>query len=109
MTAADDRTVGELARGLEAIVAEVKAVRSDIANLSTTFTPREVHDLALGGVKIDIRRQEEDIKGLEKRQEATEKELDRRFRQAVLLTLTSLAGPLTVGIVLFVLNRLVTP
>lgn len=126
--AMDEIDIGELVRNLAALSAAVERINDKLDNLSMQFTPREVHDLALGGVKIDIRRiDEQSSKDAEElRREATEldarldtqdrtvdarfaeleRETARRFRQLVTIIATSVLGPLTVALVLYVLTSL---
>ncbi len=101
----DDRSLGELARGQDAILQRLDTLNSKIEGLSTTYTPREVHDLAVGGMKVDLRRHDEELAKVEKRVEDAERETNRRFRQAVTLTLTAVAAPLTVGLILYLLSQ----
>lgn len=126
--AMDDIDIGELVRNLAALTSAVERINDKLDNLSMQFTPREVHDLALGGVKIDIRRIDE--QSTQKAQElvATAAELDarldaqeravaarfatlqeetaKRFRQLVIAIVTSVLAPLTVALVLYVLTSL---
>jgi chromosome segregation ATPase len=126
--AMDEIDIGELVRNLAALTSAVERINDKLDNLSTQFTPREVHDLALGGLKIDIRRLDEErattarewreaVNELDDRQDdherktaerfaAADVEVARRFRQAVLVAITSLLAPLTIGIVLLVLTSL---
>lgn len=113
----DDFSIGELVRNLAALTVAVQAMNDKIDGLSNQYTPREVHDLALGGVKIDIRRIDEErvndatelrktAAELDRRLDEAEREVARRFRQSVLLIVTALIGPLTVAIVIYVLTTL---
>jgi hypothetical protein len=104
--AIDEIDTGELVRNLAALTSAVERINDKLDNLSTQFTPREVHDLALGGVKIDIRRLDETVGELDKRVDEQERETARRFRQNVLITVTSLLAPLTVALVVYVLTQL---
>ncbi len=105
----------ELARMLRALTKLVEDLRAEIKGLSSTYTPREVHDLALGGIKIDIRRIDEQSQkeaaaltraanDLDGRLDEQEREVSRRFRQSVILVVTALLAPLTVGLVIYVLT-----
>jgi tetrahydromethanopterin S-methyltransferase subunit G len=102
----DDFSVGELARLITSLTLAVERLQAEIRGLSTTYTPREVHDLALGGVKVDIRRIDETVDKLEDRIDDAEAETNRRFRQAVWLVAGSLLFPLTVALVIYVLTTL---
>lgn len=126
--AMDDIDIGELVRNLAALTAAVERINDKLDNLSMQFTPREVHDLALGGVKIDIRRIDEqsgkDAEELRRtaseldtrldtqernvaaRFAELERETARRFRQLVIVIVTSVLAPLTVALVLYVLTSL---
>ena len=114
-----DDTIGpaELARMLRALTKLVEDLRAEIKGLSSTYTPREVHDLALGGVKIDIRRIDEQSRveatelrktadELDRRLDEQEREVSRRFRQSVILVFTALLAPLTVALVVYVLTSI---
>lgn len=102
----DEFNVGELARNIAALVVTVERINEKLDNLSQQFTPREVHDLALGGVKIDIRRLDETVGKLDERVDEQERETARRFRQAVTITVTSVLAPLIVALVIYVLTQL---
>lgn len=102
----DDFNVGELARNIAAMTVAVEKINEKLDNLSLQFTPREVHDLALGGVKIDIRRIDETVVKLDGRVDEQERETARRFRQAVTITVTSVLAPLIVALVVYVLTQL---
>lgn len=104
----------ELSRMLKALTRLVEELRTEIR---TTTTPREVHDLALGGVKIDIRRIDETSQKeaeqlrktaseLDLRLDEQEREVARRFRQSAILVVTALLAPLTVGLVIYVLTSI---
>lgn len=119
--AMDEIDIGELVRNLAAISVAVERINDKLDNLSMQFTPREVHDLALGGVKIDIRRIDEqsgkDAEELRRtageldtrldaqernvaaRFAELERETARRFRQLVIVIVTSVLAPLTVALV----------
>ncbi len=95
----------------------VERINDKLDNLSQTFTPREVHDLALGGIKIDVRWIEQQqlndkdesqtsVRELAARQVEQERETARRLRQAVTITFTSLLAPAVVALVVFVLTQL---
>lgn len=115
--AAQDFDLGELARLISALTVTVDKLSDKVDGLGKEFTPREVHDLALGGIKIDIRRIDEqhgeDAKALRKtadeldrRLDEQEREVARRFRQSVLLIITAVVGPLTVALVIYILTSL---
>lgn len=104
-TADDDRSLGELARGQDAILARLDSLTDKIDGLSTTYTPREVHDLAVGGMKVDIRRLDEEKDKLERRAEDIEREINRRYRQNVTLTISVLLAPLTVALIIYMLSQ----
>jgi hypothetical protein len=126
--AIDEVDIGELVRNLAALTSAVERINDKLDNLSTQFTPREVHDLALGGVKIDIRRIDEQLTqaaaelrattaDLDRRQDeqerktaerfaAAEREAAKRFRQLVYAIAFSVLAPLTVGVVLMFLTSL---
>ena len=115
--AEDDFNVGELARNIAAMTIALERINEKLDNLPSQFTPREVHDLALGGVKIDIRRIDEErgadaaelrktARELDQRLNDQEREVARRFRQAVTITVTSVLAPLTVALVIYVLTQL---
>jgi CHASE3 domain sensor protein len=76
--AIDEVDIGELVRNLAALTSAVERINDKLDNLSTQFTPREVHDLALGGVKIDIRRIDEQSTQAAADLRAAVAELDRR-------------------------------
>jgi tetrahydromethanopterin S-methyltransferase subunit G len=105
--AEDDFNVGELARLIASLTQTVDRLNEKIDNLATVYTPREVHDLALGGVKVDIRRLDESVGVLDKRVDEQERETSHRFRQAVTITFASLLFPLVVALVIFVLTQMV--
>lgn len=102
----DDFNVGELARNIAAMTLALQRINEKLDNLPAQFTPREVHDLALGGVKIDIRRLDETVDQLDRRVDDQERETSRRFRQAVTITVTSVLAPLIVALVIYVLTQL---
>lgn len=115
--ATDDVDIGELVRNLAALTSSVDRINDKLDNLSMQFTPREVHELAVGGMKIDLRRIDEErvtsvrelrrtTDALDSRLDEQEREVARRFRNSVLVTITSLLAPLTVALVVFVLTRL---
>ena len=111
-------TAAELARIVQTLARVVEDLRIEIRGLSTLYTPREVYDLGMGGVKIDVRRIDEqhtiEARKLEKtadeldrRLDAQEREHDKRFRQTVLLIVSAVVAPLTVALIIYVLTALV--
>jgi hypothetical protein len=104
-TSDDDFNTGELARNIATLTVVVERLAEKVDTLSTVYTPREVHDLALGGVKVDIRRLEHEQRDLEKRVDDQERETNRRFRQSVTITVTSLLAPLIVALIVYVLTQ----
>lgn len=105
MSAADDRSLGELGRGFDALATKIDALGTKIDGLSTTYTPREVHDLAIGGMKIDLRRLDEEREKTELKVVGLESEINRRFRQGVTITFTSVLAPGTLAAIFFVLDK----
>jgi tetrahydromethanopterin S-methyltransferase subunit G len=99
------RSLGEIARGLDTLVSRIDNLTDKIDSLSTTYTPREVHDLALGGVKVDLRRIDESLGKIDQRIDEAERETNRRFRQGVTLTISVFLGPLTIGLILYLLTQ----
>lgn len=124
----DEFDVGELARLIATLTVTVDKLAAKVDSLNKEFTPREVHDLALGGVKIDIRRIDEqsgkeaaelrktaaeldDRLDTQERQvaarfAAAEQDSAKKFRQLVIAIATSVLAPLTVALVLYVLTSL---
>lgn len=103
--AADEISLGELGRLIESLTGTVQEMRSEVRGLSQVYTPREVHDLALGGVKIDIRRLDEELSDVKRKSDQIDTEINRRFRQNVTLTISVLLAPLTIALVVFLLTR----
>lgn len=101
----DDRSIGELVRTQEAILEQVRGLAAKFDGLSTTYTPREVYDLGIGGVKIDIRRIDEENTKTDGKITALEAEINKRFRQSVTLTISAIIGPVTVALILYVLSQ----
>lgn len=106
MPADDSQSLGEISRNLATLVTRFDAFNVKIDGLSQTYTPREVHDLDVGGIKIDLRRLDEERKKSETQFAALEQSIDRRYRQNVTLTISCLLAPLTLLLVGFALTQL---
>ena len=97
----DDLTPGEIGRTLT----EIKAALTDLAiqlnGLSTTFVPRREVELSLAGLHGDIaatlravERNTANHEALESRVAEQERDVARRFRNAVVLVLTIVVAPM---------------
>jgi hypothetical protein len=75
-------SVGELARLLATLTVAVERLEAEVRGLSTAYVPREVHDLAVGGVKVDIRRIDETQDKTDRRLDDIAKTIDKRFAEA---------------------------
>jgi len=100
-------TLGEVVRQLAVVVARLDRISAQLDRLPDRYVTRDLHDLAIGGVKVDIRRLDEESGRLSARVDDAERRTDMRFRQAVLITLTSVVFPVVVGATLYLLGRLV--
>lgn len=100
-------TLGEVVRQLAVVVARLDRISAQLDTLPDRYVTRDLHDLALGGVKVDIRRLDEESGRLSTRVDEAERRTDVRFRQAVMITLSSVVSPVVVGATLYLLGRLV--
>lgn len=105
----DDFSVAELARIMATLSIAVDGLREDIKKLSLVYDTKERVDLLVGGIKVDVRRLEEEQSQIREDVAAQERETNRRFRQAVTLTLTSLLAPLVIALVVFILTQVAKP
>lgn len=85
----------------------VDGLRDDIKKLHLVYDTKERVDLLVGGIKVDVRRLEQEVGEVRDAVEEQERETNRRFRQAVTLTLASLLAPLTVALVVFILTQVI--
>jgi predicted RNase H-like nuclease (RuvC/YqgF family) len=104
-SAADEISIGELARLIESQTRVIEEMRAELKSLSQTYDTKERVDLLVGGIKVDIRRLEEEVAEAKKRTEATDDEINRRYRASVTLTISALLAPLTIALVVFLLTR----
>lgn len=105
---ADDGRLDEVVRRLEEVVIRLDRMQT---SMETTYVrqdvyarDRENHDLAIGGVKVDIRRLDEQLGTQDERMDQFEADSNRRFRQLVLTIFSAVGGPLTVYLVIRVLS-----
>lgn len=104
---ADEVTIGEVVRQLAVVVARLDKISAQLDALPDRYVTRDLHDLAVGGLKVDIRRLDEESGQLSTRVDEAERRTDVRFRQAVMITLSSVVSPVVVGATLYLLGRLV--
>jgi len=52
-------SLGELTRNVESLAREVRELVMEMRQLSTVYVPRPEHELQVGGLKVDVRRIEE--------------------------------------------------
>lgn len=88
----DDITLGEMVRWMERLATAYEQLAKRMDTLGDSYVPRETHELAMGGVKVDIRRIEEErtadklrMDAIEDRADTDRRETEKRFRQVVML------------------------
>lgn len=99
----DDVSTGELARRVADLVAELREVNQQLRSLSTVYVPRGEHELAIGGLKVDVARVEETAKSAQTAVDELDEKLNSRFRAAVWGVIVALLFPIISGVVLYAL------
>jgi len=104
---ADEVTLGEVVRRLAVVATRLDRISAQLDTLPDRYVTRDLHDLTIGGIKVDVRRIDEEQERLSTRVDDAERRTDMRFRQAVVITLTSVVFPVVVGVTLYLLGRVV--
>lgn len=69
--AGDAQTLGELSRNLANVTTELRRLIERIDSLPETYVTKDVHELAVGGLKVDIQRIERENETLDRELEST--------------------------------------
>ena len=103
--AADDVTLGELSRRILDLTVELRQVNTRLENLSSAYIPRGEHELAVGGIKVDLMRVETTANEATRNIAELDNKIDARFRTAVITVVSALIFPGVIALVVWLLTQ----
>jgi hypothetical protein len=107
--APDDRSLGEIGRGLDRLRDAVDRMNVKLDALPGQFVPRETWEIAQGSNRVDIGTLTTQMAALDKKMDEAESEAARRFRSNVVFLITSLLAPIVVALVVIWLSAGLRP